>query len=158
ARGPAWSPDGKVVVCPIERTDASGSYHTVVVVAVSDGDLKPLSELKWGSIRRVAWLADGRGLLMVAGNTPANAEAQQVYYVSYPEGSVHQVTNDLNNYYGISLKTDSSAFATVQRLTVANIWVAPAADTTAAKQITFGGSKADGIEGLAFAPDGRIVY
>src|SRR5262249_23013973 len=43
-------------------------------------------------------------------------------------------------------------------LTVANIWVAPAADTTAAKQITFGGSKADGIEGLAFAPDGRIVY
>src|SRR5215813_13733628 len=158
ARGPAWSPDGKIIVCGIERTDTSGSYHTVGMVSASDGTVKTLTASRWNSIRRMAWLADGTGLLMVAGDTPANAESQQVFYVSYPEGSVRQVTNDLNNYYGMSLKADSSAFATVQRVAVANIWVAPATDTSSARQISFGGSKVDGIGGLAFAPDGRIVY
>ena len=158
ARGPAWSPDGKVIVCPIERTDASGSYNTLAVVDVSNGALRPFNESKWDSIRRVTWLANGSGLLMVAGDTPANSAAQQVYYVSYPDGSVHQLTNDLNNYYGLSLKADSSAFVTVQRVTFGNIWVVSAADTTTATQVTFGASRVDGTAGLAFAPDGRIVY
>jgi hypothetical protein len=35
---------------------------------------------------------------MVAGDTPANAESQQIFYVSYPEGSVRQMTNDLSSF------------------------------------------------------------
>jgi Tol biopolymer transport system component len=71
---------------------------------------------------------------------------------------VRRVTHDLNNYYGMSLKADSSAFVTVQRVTTANVWVAPAAAAAAGRQITSGWSRVDGIQGLASAPDGRIIY
>jgi eukaryotic-like serine/threonine-protein kinase len=158
ARGPAWSPDGKVIACGIRRTDPGGTYDNIAVVDASTGALKELTSQRWFDIRRAAWLADGTGLLMVAGDTPATIEAQQVYHVSHPDGSVRRVTNDLNNYYGMSLKADSSAFVTVQRVTTANVWVAPAADAAAGRQITSGGSRVDGIGGLASVPDGRIVY
>ncbi len=158
ARGPAWSPDGKVIACGIGRTDASGEYRNVAVVDASTGALKELTSQRWFDIRRAAWLADGAELLMVAADTPATIEAQQVYHVSYPEGSVRRVTNDLNNYSGMSLKADSDAFVTVQRVTTANVWIAPASDAAAGRQITSGASRSNGIVGLASVPDGRIVY
>jgi serine/threonine protein kinase/Tol biopolymer transport system component len=158
ARGPAWSPDGKVIAFGIVRTDASGTYNNIAVVSASGGSLKEVTSTRWNYVRRAAWLADGAGLLMVAAETPANGGAQQVYYVSYPGGSVRRVTNDLNNYYGMSLNADGSAFATVQGVTTANLWVAHAGDAAAARQITSGANKDDGILGVASAADGRIVY
>jgi serine/threonine protein kinase/DNA-binding winged helix-turn-helix (wHTH) protein len=38
----------------------------------------------------------------------------QIVYISYPEGKLHKVTNDLNNYRGISLTADGKTIATAE--------------------------------------------
>ena len=58
----------------------------------------------------------------------------------------------------MSLTADSTALAAVQSNRLSNIWLAPNGDANRAVQIKSGGSNLDGTSGLAWAPDGRIVY
>ena len=48
----------------------------------------------------------------------------QVDFVSYPDGEVRRITNDLNYYFGVSLTADDRTLATVQLNLAGNIWVA----------------------------------
>src|SRR4029453_9770800 len=82
--------------------------------------------------------------------------ANQVWHVAYPSGEARRITNDTNDYRGISLTSDSSSFVTVQTESISNIWVAPDRDVSRAIQVT--SNKNDGSQGLAWMPDGRIVF
>jgi len=46
----------------------------------------------------------------------------------------------------------------VQTEKVADLWVAPVDQPAEARQITSGSTLRDGADGLAWTPDGRIVY
>lgn len=81
---------------------------------------------------------------------------KQIWLVSYPGGEARQVTHDLNDYTGVSLTAGSKSLATVQNDTTDNIWVGPFDNPGQAKQIMSG--KLEGADGLAWTPDGRIVY
>jgi serine/threonine protein kinase/Tol biopolymer transport system component len=152
--GPAWSPDGRLIACGSGNNVGSQS---VVGVRVADGREEPLTSQKWGTVGQVAWLPDGRGLIMAA------AEPQgywtQIWRLSYPGGEAHRITaeDDLNNYFNLSL-TDSGLLATVRGNSPLNIWLAPNADASRARQITTGVGTEDGLRGLAWTPDGKIVY
>jgi Tol biopolymer transport system component len=71
-------------------------------------------------------------------------------------GEVHRITNDLNDYHSTSLTADSTALATVQSDVVSHIWVAPNGQASRASQVTSG--KFDGVEGISWTPDDKIVY
>lgn len=89
--------------------------------------------------------------------TPGQSFIYQIWHLSSPDGEVHRLTNDLNDYQGISLTADSGALAVVKSETQANIWVAPMGDASRARPVTSGAGKV-GWE-IAFSPDGgRIVY
>jgi Tol biopolymer transport system component len=64
----------------------------------------------------------------------------------------------LKDYQNISLSADSSILVTVQGDRDANIWVAPDGDAGRATQLTTLSSKMDGSIGVAWTPDGNIVY
>jgi Tol biopolymer transport system component len=95
--GPAWSPDGKVIACGTRSVDQAGAYHQIVTVAVSDGTVTPISSRRWYHIRRLAWLADGSGVLTTAAEQVGSYLSHQVWLVSYPDGAARKITNDLNN-------------------------------------------------------------
>jgi Tol biopolymer transport system component len=80
----------------------------------------------------------------------------QIWQLSYPAGAARRITNDLNNYMGVSLSSDSTAMVTVQSEANSNLWVAPNGDAARAKQITSGSNSYD--NSLSWTPDGRIVY
>lgn len=154
---PAWSPDGKVIVIGVVD-DASGQGKlpcSLAAVQVEGGAIKEIASQRWGATGQIAWLGDGRGILMPAADQ-STGWFYQIWYVSYPGGKARKVTNDPNNYQGISLSRNSGDLLTMQSDWLSNIWMTPEGDSNRAAPITAG--KYDGMAGVAWASGGKIVY
>ena len=150
---PAWSPAGEVIACPAGSSDATGRYMTVVEVPASGGAIRPITSQRWWQVGQLAWLGDGSGLIMVAKQQAS--DPSQIWHLSYSTGEARLVTNDLNNYVGVSLTRDNPpAVVTVQSNVLSSISIAP--DDTNAKHIPI--SSIDGVVGISWTPEGRIVY
>jgi len=153
ANGLSWSPDGKLIACPAGAYE--GGFHlTVVTVDVATGEQKEITSKKFSDVGRVSWLADGSGVLVNA--QEIGAYQSQIWLVPYPTAEAQRITHDLNDYGGTSLTADSRSLVTVQYDITANVWVTPVNDLMHGKQITSG--KVEGDRGLAWTPDGKIVY
>lgn len=154
----AWSPDGKTIACG--AGSFVPSYTTYVVeVALDTGREKQIGTQSWMFMGQLAWIGDGSGLILAASEQESGSfDAQQLWYVSYPKGEARRVTNDLNNYTGVSLTSDSNRLVTVQSETSANVWIVPNGDASRATRTTTAAGKKDGRDGLAFTPDGKIIY
>ena len=148
----SWSPDGKTIATPAGVLTPE-NYMTVVAVSVESGEIKFFTSQKWAQVNKVAWLADGRSVLIAERDLVTYQS--QIWQVSYPAGEAQRLTNDLNNYEAISINSNSDALVTVQRERVANIWVMPANDSAHATQITFGRNFDDDP---AWTPSGAVVY
>jgi len=154
--GAQWSPDGRSVAC------MQGTFmgqKVLLAVGVEDGSVRRLAG-SWLQVDSFAWLRDSDGLVVSAAE---RGEVYQLWRLPFPEGEPERITNDVSTYQGVSLTADSSVLAVVQVNTVQNIWVAPStrggvAQTDAAALVTSGGGRADGHRGLAWTPDGRLVY
>ncbi len=146
---PAWSPDGKVIAC----SAGDGSQMNVVEVRIEDGGEKIITSEKWLAVGRIGWLADGKGLAIVA--VDQMSRLRQIWLLSYPRGETRRITNDLNDYTEMSLTADSKTLAVVQADARMSLWVAPRSDSNRARQITSGAGKYNQI---SWTPEGKIVY
>lgn len=156
-RSVAWSPDGKTIACGAgSHVPIYNSY--VVEVPVEGGPEKPITSHGWTFVGQVSWLEDGSGLIVAASEQASASFDSQIWFLSRQGGEVRRITNDMNNYSGVSMTTDSSRLVTVQSETVSNIWLIPSGDPAHAKQITHGVGKRDGRDGAVWTPDGRIIY
>lgn len=157
--GPAWSPDGKVIVCPVNIGDPYRNRMTLVAVRVSDGAETPVTSHQWDIVGQVVWLRDGSGVLTDAWDQTVSLLAKQIWQVSYPGGEARLLTNDLNAYQGVSLTTKANALVTVMIGRVAHFWLAPGGAFNKATQITFGSGDRLGEKlGLAWASTDKIAY
>jgi eukaryotic-like serine/threonine-protein kinase len=157
--GLSWSPDGQMIaICATSRPN--GTRSKVVGIRLSDGKVEPLSDHEWSNGDRVAWLGDGSGVVVIGANQE-EGDRRQIWQLSYPGGEVHRITHDLHDYEAnnLSLSADSHALVTVQIQITSNVWVLPDADAARARQLTFGSAGMyEGVRGLSWTPDGRIVY
>jgi serine/threonine protein kinase/Tol biopolymer transport system component len=151
---PAWSPDGSVIACSTLKV-SEGRQFSVDEIRVADGAHKTFTSRKWQAIAGLEWRSDGRSLMMTAVDRGPTSNQLQVWQLSYPAGEARRVTNDLNNYAGISLTADSKTLVTVQTEARMNVWAAPGGKAADARQITSG---TVAYNYLSCAPDGRIVY
>jgi Tol biopolymer transport system component/predicted Ser/Thr protein kinase len=148
----AWSPNGKTIAVAFDNNEAGVRYFFLVEVPVQGGAERPLTPKRWHWVRDLAWVADGRGLVV---NTQERGRGPlQIEYVSYANGEVRRITSDLNYYLSVSITADSRAVATVQREFSFDAWVAPMAALDSAKPITSDRRSGGGT----WSPDGRIVY
>ncbi len=154
--GPAWSPDGATIALTTGKWGAVQSTR-VVTVPAAGGQAKAISSQKWFRVGSVAWLSDGSGLVIDA-SVEKSLFSSQLWQISYPGGELRRITNDLNDYHGVSLTADSSMLATVQGSIHSSIWIASEADAGSARQVTSGAGTYDGLQGIGWMPDGRIVY
>jgi Tol biopolymer transport system component/DNA-binding winged helix-turn-helix (wHTH) protein len=156
---PTWSPDGKRIACvysSLENLQSSTPYLGITSFDAADGAEAKVTDERWLGISQLAWLPDSSGIVLSAAEQELSPS--QIWQISFPSGEARRVTNDLNTYLGASLTADASALVTVQTDRMPNIWVAPAGDAARARQITSGSGKFDGFYGVAWMPDGRIVY
>ncbi len=151
ANGPAWSADGRAVIACVWDSDGTSD---LVSVAVRDGAVTPLTSVRWPNFFEVAAIPDGSGVLVI-GVAPSSP-VDQIYFVPDGGGHPQRVTNDASDYRFLGVSGDGSTLVTVQSDKQSTIWVAPNGDPRAAVAVTSG--RVEGGEGLAWTPDGRIVY
>jgi Tol biopolymer transport system component/DNA-binding winged helix-turn-helix (wHTH) protein len=155
AWGPAWSPDGEMIAFGLNKNEPDGKYWNVMTVRVKDQAEQQITHQKWTELGQLTWLSDGSGLIVAAADEESSP-SQQIRYVSYPSGDVRTITNDTNDYSGVTLTPDSTSLVTVQIEQSSNVWMAPAGDAASGTQIT--SNNVDGRNGICWAPEARIVY
>jgi Tol biopolymer transport system component len=149
----SWSPDGeRVALCG--RGD--DGRPRILDFSIKDRTGSFLPSPNFSQIDDVLWLADGSGLLITA--KEKSGEPFQIWRVAYPSGKASRITRDFNNYDWISLSNDSKTLVVGQNITKTNVWIAAFDDLENLKQITFGSEAQDGFRGLAFTPDGKIIF
>jgi serine/threonine protein kinase/Tol biopolymer transport system component len=152
--GLAWSPDGQTIAC----FAGDSSFFTpdafkVAVIRVADGRQRLLTTQGWTFSSDIAWVADGRSLVLSASNQIY--DAFQIWQAAYPSGETRRVTNDLGNYTHLDITADGRTLVAVAADTAAGIWSAPAADPARAALVSAPSLR--GIGTLAWS-EGRILY
>ena len=149
-----WSPDGRHVAAVVLEADSKGQDAELVEIEVATGKEKPMPVRRWHQVNDFSWLPDGSGFLLAAqdkAETPV-----QLWIVSYPAGEVRKISNDLNEYWSASISANGRTIVSVQNTDTSSIWVGSANAPDRAEQVITG--RLDGMNGLAWTPDGRIVY
>jgi len=72
--------------------------------------------------------------------------------MSYPDGALQKLSNDVNNYLSFSLDADAGKMIAVQSALASHIWVSPNINGSKAKNVIDGRGRA------AWTADGRIIY
>ena len=153
-RAPTWSPDGSLIAFMNRVPDPGGTRWQLFSVKPAYGSVAPIGNNRWRDVSDLAWLPDGHGFLLTA--QEKTGAVSQVWFVSYPQGEVRKISNDLSDHFGVSVTTDSRSALTLQTDQLSNLWIAPKPDGGGARQITSG--RKDAIRGMAWTPDGKIVY
>jgi eukaryotic-like serine/threonine-protein kinase len=150
-----WSPDGKrLAINRYDADDPGGFAASLSQVDVATGSVKRMAGKRWRTIRDIAWLPDGSGLLLVA--QEKTGAADQLWLVTYPQGERRRISNDLLQYKSVSVSADGKSIVGTQWDQSSTLWAAPPASPDASRPITSG--YMDGGHGLTILPDNRVVY
>ena len=149
-----WSPDGKRIAVSTSDPKSTDGVSGLEEVDVATGVEKRMPGRRWRGMNDAAWLPDGSGLLLAA--REKSAIPAQHWIVAYPSGTVRRVSNDLSDYSSATVSADGKMIASVQQNVSSSLWVGPADDPAALKQVT--SAHLDGHEGIDFTPDHHIIY
>jgi serine/threonine protein kinase/Tol biopolymer transport system component len=148
-----WSPDGKTIAYGV--FSFRGGYSCrLAAMPVEGGPEKRIGTRTWYSISALEWMPDGHGLMILA--SEQHGGPAQLWYVFYPGGDARRITNDLNDYSGLSLTGDASALVTVQSDYSTGIWVGSTSDAASAREIA-GRLRTSGAQ-LDWISDDKIVF
>ena len=157
---PAFSPDGKrLAFCLADSpnaVDLPPPRIGVYTVEIESGEIRKLSDEKWLGIGMMNWMPDASGVVLVGVRPHAR---NQIFFLSYPQGELQFVTNDLSGYgnYGMGITADGTTM-------VADVWEFPSqiwsvgTDGKTGNAVQLTANDSDGLRGLTTFPDGQIVY
>ena len=165
----SWSPGGDRLALSAVRP-SHRDRPELAVVDIASGAVSRLPLPAYRQVTKTSWLKSGTGIVVTAIEEISHSSVPQyrLVHVSYPEGVASEITTDRSNYgeswhndAGATLSIDGAdkSILTVEHRQLSNVWVAPADDLSAARQITFSSfGRYDGLWGMDWTPDGKIVY
>ncbi|MDQ3798653.1 MAG: protein kinase, partial [Acidobacteriota bacterium] len=152
--GLAWSPDGKTIASAAGMLDASGERMTVVEIDVATGAEKEITSKEWFRVGKVLWAKDGQDLIITAAEF--GSPLYHILRLTRSTGQIEQITGELNDYLNISLSADSRLLLAIADEKFCNLYIAAANNPNRATQVA--GGHLEGIAGLTWTPDGKILY
>jgi serine/threonine protein kinase/Tol biopolymer transport system component/tetratricopeptide (TPR) repeat protein len=153
ATAPAWSPDGSNMVCVTQTADSSGFFMKLTELRLSDRTEHELVNKRWQEIGQTAWIPDGTALIITGQD--ASSGFLHLWRVGYPGGDLRKITNDPNDYRGVSLPASSDVLVTVQRQTLTSIFVGAKGEPGNTRPVTSGAGR---FFDLIWTPEGSILY
>jgi Tol biopolymer transport system component len=146
---PAWSPDGRLIALAASG-DAAGR---IVVVDSGTGSMQEVTVPMGGAVDGLSWL-DARSLVL---NYPVQIGApNQLIRQPYPPGPPSRLTNDPNDYVGISVSGDRRRLVTSRRDGRMDLWVGDGGGATGA-DVVQRVPLSMALERVAWAGD-RLLY
>jgi serine/threonine protein kinase/Tol biopolymer transport system component len=155
---PAWSPDGKIIVCIGDAKDKTTTELVAIDVETGKQRIFAKLEIFREFLDRLTWLHDGSGLLVINNKM----QSGRLGFVSYPRGEFKTIATDSGEYGDISLTNNDQTMAAVVVNDNYHLYVLPASGAvTEGKQLTGlqGGSDVSWTRDgkLLTDPDGSIV-
>lgn len=152
----AWSPDGETIACVIVENGSNGLEMSVVGYGARDGKAEKLTRGRWNIITGVVWALGGKGLV-VTGNTQPGLPSQ-VWFISPADGQARQITNDLNNYRGVSVGVSGSSLMTVKTENTSSIWTGTLSSQERPDDFRQAFSEVGHIPALAWDGNDKLAY
>jgi serine/threonine protein kinase len=151
---PAWSPDGKTIMCVIRQPSDTVISGLMAVDAVT-GKQNLAFEAKDGILFSTEWLPDGSGLLALYTGMENNFARQQIVEISLRARTSRAVTHDISNYSDLSISADGHMVATVLSQDHYDLFVLPASGLGSGPgQPLTSGSR---VGSFAWTPDGQMI-
>jgi Tol biopolymer transport system component len=149
----AWSPDGKTVAFVHQSPEI-----VLTIIPAEGGPAQPVAGAPWYFINDLTWLPGSRYLL-VAGVPRGGAVGRpQLYQVSPEGGDLRQITHDLSRYAGVRASADGKTLLALQNQILETLEVTTPGKESETRTLSSGNQNRDGDYGLAWTPDGKIVY
>ncbi len=126
--GLSWSPDGKEIACQLMTglTKTSDAVWQIVGVNVRTGAQRMLTPQQWDLCGRLAWLRDGRGIVIIGTKQGESATSARdsVWFISQPDGAVRRITTDLDRHsHGtLSVTDDGKSLLVIPFNRTSQIW------------------------------------
>ena len=158
--GIAWSPDGRTIAVPVVAMAAPGRDR-VVLVDSSSGAERPFGDQSFQRIGFLGWLPDQGGLVVdaaPAGQGRGRSAGGQLWLLPFPAGGARRLTNDLSDYYGVSVARAADSLVSLQRDPRSTLWIADGGDAPKGRAISSAVTARDGEGGIAWTPDGRLLF
>ena len=143
-----WSPDGQYI--------AALSLAGIRVVPAGGGEPRTIPVPGWTILESIYWLSDGTFLLTAEPEEGELTSRHQVIRVSQDGTGVHRLTNDLNDYHAASFTRDGATLVAMQLSAMARVYISEPSEPDRLRPITSG--RGEGIRGVSFLDDGRIVF
>jgi Tol biopolymer transport system component/DNA-binding winged helix-turn-helix (wHTH) protein len=143
-----WTADGKTLVYPTQ----SG----LTAIAVEGGTAHVVQGDKWESIDDLRGLPPENDLIVVG--RLSGALHTQIYEVPGNGGEYRAVTRDLSNYTAVRPTADGKSLLAVQDFVLAAIEILNPNRESDVRSLSAENQDRNGIEGLAWMPDGKIAY
>ncbi len=147
---PAWSPDGHVIALFEQVPDRLQAR--VVFVDVASGNETKILDSHGVAPLGLAWL-DSDSLVMSQSKTIG--QPVQLWRMSYSDGEVSPLTNDLDSYVGVDVDAARTSLVTSRRETRISVWVGDERGAGSMQIVPSTGARS--IVGLRFAGT-RVLY
>jgi len=152
----SWSPDGKLIVCSVRETT---DRQKLIVVEVTSGSARDMSDRDWDNIDNIAWLPDGSGLLALTRES-AGERLRHIWLVPRSAGEARVISGDLNIFLQpvMSVSNDGK-LAVIQGPLISDLSISPNGDPKEARRVLQGAPpRYEGVDGLAWMPNGNLLY
>ena len=144
-----WSPDGKTLAF---------THYTpqriLTTIPAEGGPAEAVAGAQWREIKDLTWLPGSDDLIVVG----LLSGSFQLYEVSPQAGEVRQLTRDLSRYKGIRSSAEGKILLALQEQILATLQLTMPGKESEAKILSAGNQNRDGDNGLAWTPEGKIVY
>jgi len=150
---PAWSPDGKTIVCVMYAL--GDAISALVAIDVATGKQNRFFDAKDGPLFTPVWLPDGQGLLARYVGRETNFSRNEIVAISYRDHTSRAITHDINDYVDLSLSADGRMAATVLNQAHYDLFVTPVSELSSGQaQLIPSGAR---VYTFAWTPDGKMI-